>query len=125
MYSMIMAQVALKSQLSAGAGSLAQPLEHLDEFLVPVAVAASQIHQLFRLGDQGPALRRTDDSDAATPAKFHQPLVAKRPQSAQDGVRVDPDDCRQVLCRRKSFPSFRFTVRDRPAQLAGYLLVEG
>ena len=99
-------------------------LDHLDEFVDGVSLPASELDQLSNLLHDGAAFGCPGHGDSATAPKLEQPLVLKQPQRPQDGVRVDPENGREVSCRWESFAGLRLTDCDRTPYLGGDLKIE-
>jgi hypothetical protein len=75
-----------------------------------VSLFAGEIDQLVNLLHDGAALGCAGHCDAAAAAKFEESFVLKQPQRAQDGVRVDAEDGREVSCRWEPLAGLRFSV---------------
>lgn len=91
---------------------------------MPVSVFAGQTGELGCLGDDGAAMWRPGDGDAAAAAELEQALVTKRSERAQDGVGVDAELGREVARGRKPLPGRGLTVRDGSSNLRGDLGVQ-
>ena len=98
--------------------------QHLGELITAVAVSPAEIDQLLHLRDDDTALRRPGDGDCTATADFQQSLVAKHPERAKDGVRMDPEDRGEILRLGNPLPGSCLAVRDRPSDLRGDLLVQ-
>jgi dipeptidyl aminopeptidase/acylaminoacyl peptidase len=64
------------------------------------------------------------DGDAPPAPKFEQPLVPKDTESAQHRVRVDAENCGEILRRRKPVTGPRLLIGDRTTDLGGDLDVQ-
>ena len=74
--------------------------------------------------EDGAALRRAGDVDAAAALKLEQPFVAEEAERAEDGVGVDTEDCCEVAGGREPLAGLRFAVGDGAADLGSDLLEE-
>jgi hypothetical protein len=70
------------------------------------------------------ALGRPGHDGSTTAAKLEQTLVLQQPQGAKDGVRVDPENGREVPCRRESLTGLRLSVGDGTPDLGRDLQIE-
>ena len=99
-------------------------LDHLDEFVHGISLSASELDQLPNLLHDRSALGRPGHGGPATAAKFEQPLVLKQPQRAQDCIRIDSENGREVSRRREPLTGLRLSVGYRSPNLGGDLLIE-
>ena len=76
---------------------------------------AGELDEFSRSLDDGTALGRPGDRDAAAASELEQPLVAEQPQRTQHGVGVDAEDGGEVLGGREALARLGFSVGDRPA----------
>jgi hypothetical protein len=108
-----------------GCGSVSgDVLDYPDQFVGLVTVPAREADEFARARDNGAALRRAGDRDAAAAPKLEQALVAQRSQRAQDRVGVDADDGREVARWRQPLARPRFAFGDRAADLGRDLCVQ-
>jgi hypothetical protein len=57
---------------------LAELSDEVDEFVWVIAVSASELHELFGLGEHGTALGGAGDVDTATATELQKPFVAQQ-----------------------------------------------
>src|SRR5262249_9266114 len=107
----------------SGGGS-GQALNQLDELVPLVAVVPGKVEQLTGVAMNGALLGSAADGDAPAAAELEQALLAELPERAQHGVAVDPEDGREVACRRKPLARPGLAVGDCPADLGRHLLVQ-
>ncbi len=87
-------------------------------------MATCELDELLRPLNDGAAFGRGGDGDAPAAAELEQTLVAQDAQRTQHGVRVDTEDGGEILRGWESLARLRLSFGDRPAELAGDLLVE-
>jgi photosystem II stability/assembly factor-like uncharacterized protein len=87
-------------------------------------VLPREVDEFVRPGGDGALFRTAGHGDAATAAELQQPFVAEDAQRPQDCVRVDAENGGEIARRRQPLAGLRLTLRDRPAELSGNLLVE-
>ena len=102
----------------------ADVFDHLDELVDGISLPASKLDQLPNLLYDRSALGRSGHGYSATAPELEQPLILKESQRAQDGVRVDPENGREVSCRWESLTGLGLAVRDRTSDLGGDLEIE-
>ena len=99
-------------------------MDDLDQLVYAIALAAGELDERSGLRNDRAALRRPRDRDSPPTPELEQPLVAKLPERAQDGVGVDLEHRGEIACRWKPLARLRLAVRDRASDLRGDLLVE-
>ena len=99
-------------------------MDHADEFVAAIAVAAGELDELVDGAEDGAVLGGAGDGYAAAAAKLEQAFVAQRAECAQDGVGVDAEHGCHVFGERKAFAGLGFAVGDRATDFRCYLEVE-
>jgi hypothetical protein len=74
--------------------------------------------------DNRAALRGAGDCDPSSAAEIEQSLLTQATQRPEHGVRVYPDDRRQVLSGRQPLAGRRLAIGDRASDLGSHALVE-
>ncbi len=98
--------------------------DDVDQFVGSVAVPSSELHEISGPGEHRSALGRRGDMDAAATAELKQPLVAQLSQRSQDSVGVDIEYGGEVSGGWEALSGGCLALRDRAADLCGYLVVE-
>jgi hypothetical protein len=99
-------------------------MDDVDQFVCSVAVGTGEADQRLGLLYHCSAVGGAGDRDASAAAELEQALVAKLAQGPEDGVGVDAENGGEVLRGRQALARLGFSVCDRPADLAGDLLVK-
>lgn len=113
------------SELGGGRASRSRcALDHCDQFVAAVAMAAPEIDELFDLCNYGSLVWCAGDGDCATAAHLEEAFVAQQSECAQDRVGVHAEHGGEVASLRDAFAGLGFAVADRAADLGGDLLVQ-
>src|SRR5581483_220955 len=107
-----------------GRRRLGDVLDDLDELVRAVALRAREADELAGAGDHRSLLGRARHVNAAAAPELEQSLVAEDAERAEDGVRVDAENRREIACGRETVAGIRLSVGDRPPDLRCDLMEE-